>query len=297
MPESVPCELFESRVDYITATSLYHKCSDNSEMEHAALLAESLLCEERDRGNDVRKFRFMNFDGVTSGQASVGISPEGYLFRLSGECAGRNWNRVYDVSTNVSRLDLAATIRLTDQWRDMSYVHHGEALRYQDVHAPHLKVTRIDGGKFGNSLMIGSRASDAYGRIYDKFAESRQDHYLDCWRYEVEFKRSRALSKAAQLSAHDGQPDTAAEIALEWFSRVIERPIQVSIARAMPGRFQAPSDDQRRIQWMTNCCRGSVQKLLANGKCEELLNALGIDRAALESVGYLRLRPWRGGPY
>jgi hypothetical protein len=37
-------------------------------------------------------------------------------------------------------------------------------------------------------VYIGSRASDVFVRIYDKFEESKQEEYKDCVRFEVEIK-------------------------------------------------------------------------------------------------------------
>ena len=292
--QPIAAQLVESRVDYITATCLLDKLMDGSELVMADALADDLLTEQERRGNDVRRFHLMGFDGLASGQVSVGKSELGFLFRISGETAGARWQDVYDLSTNVSRLDVAATYELKGAWLDLSRVHHAEALDYQKRTAPRMKVTRIDGGKDGCSLLIGSRVSDEYGRCYDKELESKDEAYQNCWRYEVEFKRDAANLAASELAARSSDPLAPAVMASRWFARRRISPPQLSEGCCFTRSSQQPSDDLRRLRWFRAGCRGPAQKLIASGKGKELLIALGLNSDVLSGLGYIR-RPTTEG--
>jgi len=273
---SVAMRLVESRVDWITGTMMLHKATTPDPIECSLQLADELITNERRKGNQLRRWSFSGFDGLTSGQVSVGQSGQGMIYRLSGDAARDNWQKVHAVATNISRLDVAATYELQKEWRDMSYVHWLEAMDYQRKHNPRMRVTRIDGGKFGRTLTIGSRSSDAYGRIYDKHAESKREEYRDCWRYEVEFKRSQAVQAAQLLADSPGRPAQAAEVASGWFRTRGCSHIEVPTDQTLPCSSQQPSEDARRLRWLRMGVRGSVQRLIETGHKDEVLQALGI---------------------
>lgn len=278
---SIPNTLIESQVDWMTSTLLHRHVTDDSHAESALAIASKLLNEQETRGNDMRPFRLSTFEGLSCGQVAVGQSQSGFLFRLSGSAARDHWIELYPFVTNISRFDVCATIRLDGPWRDLSYIHLQEARDYQREHSPRLRVTRIDGGRHGNSLLIGSRASDAFGRIYDKGAESGSQAYQDCWRYEVEFKRSLARHVADDLATDQKDVDRAAAIALEWFRRRNCSPVRyIMVESGNPAPAQR-SDDDRRLTWFALQVAPSLARLASRGRLENALAALRVPRAAL----------------
>lgn len=272
----VPTELIESRVDYLTATCLKDQLHEGQSFERALQWAYDMVQIEHRRGNDLQPWRSDSFEGMRSGQICVGRNEHGLLFRLSGEMAATNWRAVHRDATNISRIDCAATVRLTDRWCDLSRVHHEEALQYQKLSSPHLRVTRIDGGKHGNTLNIGSRASNGYGRIYDKAAESKLEHYQDCWRYEVEFKKEAALFTAACLAEGSCDGLAPAAIAARWLQRRGVRPHYSSSDHVGSPAPQRVSDDDRRLAWVLGSVRPLIAGLISRGRHDEVMVALGL---------------------
>lgn len=269
-------ELVESRVDYLTATCLNDSLHEGQDFDRALQLGYDLVETEHRRGNDKHPWQSQSFQGVRSGQVCVGRSERGLLFRLSGQLAADHWRDVYRDATNVSRVDCAATVRLTGNWRDLSRVHHDEALQYQKEHSPKLRVTRVDGGKHGCTLNVGSRSSNAYARIYDKSAESGLPEYDDCWRYELEAKKDYALLVAARLSADNDDGLCPAAIACGWLERRgVSTPWNPRVVLINMGP-RASSDDQRRLSWYTSTVAPGVQSLIAKGKLNEVILALGL---------------------
>lgn len=269
-------ELIESRVDYLTATCLTDSLHEGQSFDRALEFAYDMVETEHRKGNDKKLWKSESFEGFRSGQICVGRNERGLLFRLSGALAAEHWRTVYRDASNVSRIDCAATVRLTDRWRDLSQVHHLEALDYQREHSPKLRVTRIDGGKHGNTLNVGSRSSNAYARIYDKSAESGLEQYEDCWRYELEAKKAYALQVAMRLGSEERDGLGPAAIAFGWLHRHGVRPPSIGRLYGITMPVTAESDDSRRLNWLMSTIKPGVQSLIARGKLTEVLNALGM---------------------
>lgn len=276
-------ELIESRVDYLTATCQENQTHEGQSFERLLDWAYDALAVEHRRGNDMVPWRSESFEGMKSGQLCVGRNERGLLFRASGEFAARHWRTIYRDATNVSRIDCAATIRLTDRWSDLSRVHHDEVLQYQKERSPHLRVTRIDGGKHGNTLTVGSRSSEGYGRIYDKWLESGIEEYQDCWRYEVEFKKKAALFKAAYLATEECDALLPAAIALKWFQARGARSVQLPRQCVDTSTPYKATDDNRRLAWVSRSVAPLVQLLIDNGRQAEVIEALGLSGMLLTS--------------
>lgn len=284
--------LVESRVDYLTASVMLDKLASGEEVERSRTIAAKLLMQQESAGNDVRRWASHSFKGFQVGQLCYGESGTGMLFRVSGDAARDNWESIYDVSTNVARLDVAATVKLNGAWSDMSRVHLDEARQYQREHSPKLKVTRIDGGKHGCTLNIGSRSSDAFGRIYDKEAESKNEAWQDCWRYEVEFKRSMAEQAAALLSDASIEQVDPAALAFSWLARRIKVPEGLlNLPCNITARPLQPSDSARTLRWVRTGVKPSVRRLIERGMLRDVLAALGIHSDMLASAGYVLQPP------
>lgn len=282
------CEVIENAVDWITATALYQKEDCAVSGERCATLASRLLLQEEQKKNRMRTWSMMGFKGFACGQVQCGIGGQGYLFRLSGEVAATHWREVYALSTNVSRVDCQFTVRHDGAWIDRAVYHADEVRRYQREKAPHMKVTLIDGGKHGRSLCIGSRASTQYGRIYDKEKESKLECYRDCWRYEVEFKKSAAEFVCAELAAEDPPGSSPGSQVAKWMERRQINPGQLLMDVALPCSHKKSSDALRSLEWFRRCVKPSVDRCLAWGSSRETLDALGIDGATLRALGWQR---------
>ena len=278
----------ESRVDWLTATSLLQHWTDESTPERVSTYAEKMLHEEEARGNRIRHQSLFGFHGLASGQAFVGKSAQGYLFRLSGEAAAERWHDVYHLSTNVSRLDTALTIKRDGDARDFTRIHEQEARDYARQSSPRMKVTRIDSGTRGRTLNIGSRSSDAYGRIYDKGAESKRAEYQDCWRYEVEWKRGLAKQAASLLCGCDGLAVSPGEMSAGWFSTLRVGLPQCRCSSSLPSSPGRPTEVERSLQWFRAAGRGSGAFLIERGMIQDLLAALGLTADVLASAGYFK---------
>lgn len=267
-------EVLEAGVDYVTASSFESKLGEGQSAKRFMERGLYALEEQMSLGNDKLPWSMAGFMGYRSGQAAVAYVGEAVLIRLSGECARRHFDAVYADATNVSRLDLMATYRLTGAWRDLSLVHLQEVREYADRYKPKMHVRRIDGGKHGNTLVLGRRISDWWGRIYDKHAESGLEYYRDCWRYEVEIKRRAAARVAQGLELGTSDKLTSFEAGAQWLrSNGVSLPGSGSPGLRNGGVIP-PSNDGRRLAWLRDSVRSTVKLLCSHGLRAEVETAL-----------------------
>jgi DNA relaxase NicK len=127
------------------------------------------------------------------------------------------------------------------------------------------------------TVYLGSRTSERYGRVYDKLAESRDEHYRHCWRWEVEVKGEPAGNLADRLV---DAPDAAGQmLALlsDYFSTAgVAPPL---IVPRLGERWQIATrstDDARRLRWLAEQVRPVLDGLTARGWGTDARSALGL---------------------
>lgn len=135
------------------------------------------------------------YTGKRVRHATLQHNGERDLLSVSGERA-RSTILLCKDGDNASRLDIQITFKLEGETAD-EYLRRAER---QAENAPSIRGVRptldhyVSNGKY-QTLYIGSPKSDVRIRIYDKFAESKEERYQGCVRYEVQYrnKPSKAL--------------------------------------------------------------------------------------------------------
>lgn len=239
-------------------------------------VARLSLEDEVASGNEVKRWRGLGYAGLSAGAVSYGIGPQGTLVRLSSGVAQRDWQKVYAVADNCTRLDLQVTTRFALSSTEVIAECWSMVKSHWEKHR-HLRQPEVHCGPHGpHSISIGSRASDRCGRIYDKGHESKLDHYKNAVRLEGEFKGRVSKVLAAKLSPtpcelSDVGPHVLAllqksSIDLELFS---QRPVQTCCPKK-------PSDAVRRLRYLHTAIRPLIMTLIAQGMEREVLEALGL---------------------
>jgi len=157
--------------------------------------------------------------------------------------------------------------------------------------------------KGGGTLYVGSRSSDAFGRLYDKGAllntqlpGTRQIPIAQLWRAEIEYKakRARAAWEASQALANGVARRTfIADTVLTWFQN---HGVYLPIMPTSPSIVSVASracDDIRTIKWFHEQVRPAILRVSENGLEKEALAALGLG-VAISALAEVR---WVGeGP-
>lgn len=136
----------------------------------------------------------------------------------------------------------------------------------------------------GGTLYVGSRASDIFGRMYDKGAHLGGD-IPPCmlWRYEVEYKRHPARAVAASLWGPSTSADDRRSIILknvETFYR--EHGVPVPFAppaddvHSVVRYGTRQQDDEKTLRWLTQQVQPAVLRLSLGGRAQRVAECLGL---------------------
>lgn len=280
MLHSNSTEFKEIGVDYITATAAGPRRERTLE-EFGSWIVE----EEVSKGEVCKPWRFSAYRGLSVPSAAYGRREDGGILRLSKHCAAEHWQQATSLATNVSRLDVQCTVvgplGPTEQLRR----HLKEAKGATRGKGKELQL-KYFGGRHGiESLALGSRSSDRYLRVYDKFAESELEAYRNCLRYEVEFKNGLAWDRANLL-------DSSAlyqRYIIAWvFELAHVRALRLDRATwlssmtdsSLTGISRRPLADSGRLQnklsWARFGVRPMVQEFIKAGRLHEIIDALGL---------------------
>lgn len=264
-------ELVSVGVDWLTCTY-----ADRISGQWAATRAVHLLQAEKRAGNDMVPWGMAGFKGWKAGHIQCGERGDEFIVRLGGEVAAMEWSKFYKRCSNVSRIDIQVTTRSALEPRLRIRKYHQQARRFKkkNPHGPAVSLYIGDGD--ASTLYIGQRSSNRFGRIYDKGAQSKLDHWKGSVRAEVELKNELAGVCADALIAQ-AEPTNRIGSECSQFFRDRGVPLETNWRDgATSSCSQEPTDHQRRLSWFQAAGRGAAQKLIADNMGEELLRALGL---------------------
>jgi hypothetical protein len=205
-------QLLSSGVDWITCTQEHGK---EGKLLYAA--AAAAVDEEESRGNDVKQGMWQGYDITRCGGAMVGMRADTVVAQLTGSAADAYWSNLLPHARNVSRLDFQCTGRYRPAMPALAWDS------YRDIPERPFDRGRPRGCGIiahktrGDTLMLGSRASAAYGRHYDKGVESGEEEPGRIWRWEIELKRDIARSTAISMAGmEDPSPFITSQV-WSWF--------------------------------------------------------------------------------
>jgi len=238
--------LASSGIDYCTATG--RTKGSQVFLREIGLI---LIGQQRLAGARIRPWRAYGYEGVGGGAVSLGTGDHGTILRLSGGIAATYGGKVCRYADSVSRIDLQSTVRF---YRDVPRLdrHHAcEVRRAASAGGRKRNTTHLITGGKGNTLNIGSRASNYYGRIYDKHRESGDAAYRNCWRYELEVKGDASTPLARRMAEAESPEAEAAAVVHGWFSRAGCRVrYGPGLANPLAQIGAVDSDAARFLAWM-----------------------------------------------
>lgn len=258
-------------VDYITATA---KDRDAAVALHA--VGSSLFRVQRDFGNNARAWGMHGFSGFACGSVQVGTRDDEVCVRLSSDSAQRSWRDVVQAAQNVSRIDLQVTIQVQ---RDVAKVidRYKRAARRDSVKSHNKKRVRwVQEHHGGYTLYLGNRQSNVFGRIYDKYEESKLDQFRSCVRFEAQYQSKLALWIANDLNGTNSSKPRIASYVSQFFDG---RGVHLEVPYKDTARYSCSrprSDADRNLQWLSDAVKPCVLRLMSQGLGEEVFRALGL---------------------
>jgi DNA relaxase NicK len=263
-------EVMEAGVDYLTISALPHQVA-------VIKKAAAKLCGQRERlGDQGKSSSALGYDGIQVGPVFFGIREDNRgLLRVSGPTAGEAFALVGKLGLHFTRIDIQMTIRpaggLDNPDLAKTVLRESNERRAAKPVKNYAHVRLIDGNGRGDTAMIGSRSSGRYGRIYDKAAESGDERYDRCWRYELEFKQEYADEVRDILSQCVDVEGAVVDI-IHTQMHIWEVPSFINRAhsKALRGAPSLPTDNERSLHWLRTQVLPTYKRLQEAGMQAEL---------------------------
>lgn len=275
----------ESRLDWLTLT-----CTDDRKRLPFFNLGLELVKLAESGNLPARDWHWKGYDGRHAKGCTFGRRGDSDILQLSGLFADQWFDVAWEHADNCTRLDLAVTVKVGGDVGTVIGDHERECLAWKSEKPRTLSVGLIKQEGSPQTLYLGKRVSDQFGRIYDKFVESGEPQYESCVRYEVEIKGALAERACAWLASSGDRADCICDYLHKYCVRRGLRPKFGSLGRTVPINTIRPvSDSSTRLAWLASSCAPVVKRLLPTVGTEPILAALGFPLSARELVqlGYL----------
>lgn len=232
-------------------------------------------------GSDLKPWHWNGYDGASSGHAAYGTRQDGAYIRLSAGVSAVWWRDVFTIARRCARLDVQVTIDGIRAGRDLAREAKLMAGRAPAQRGRPVEWAYTQTRSKGATTYVGSRTSESFLRLYDKGAEAKIGHLTGLWRYEMETKDDRAGAVARALMNQPAGDTVAAGLVYHTFSRRGVRPAFACPAEAPDVEHtHDQSDDERRLRWLRDHVRKTVNRLIAAGLEAEVRTALGLAATA-----------------
>lgn len=284
MPDSIISPR-ECRLDWLTLTS-----SDPVKRNQFLDFGAQILNTADQGSTEVRPWRWKGYAGLHKGKITFGRRDDSDIVQLTQDFAWVYFNEFWSLTQNCTRLDLCVTVDLEGELGDYIKQHHDEINAYREANRPALGVQLIYGNGKPQTCNVGSRTSDLFGRIYDKWAESHDETYRHSIRYEVEVKGAAAERCFTTLATATDRPSWIRDVVFQYFLKRGTRPYFGGVDPSVSLNTVRPvTTDATRLKWLAESVRPTVQRLLSVEKPETILAALGFPRSISELVRLRKL--------
>ena len=269
---SHPAKVVSAGIDWVTAT-----CRRGNHGTLLTVLAKRWRDIHESEGHRVKPWEWQGYRGHSMDSISSGTRDDGTIIRLSGDLARQRAPQLLALVDNVSRLDVQVTVQEQPPSTNFAMVGLAAAQRDPRVRAGITRTSLIQSTPVGTTAYIGSRVSGRHFRIYDKSAESNGVYPPGCWRFEIEYKGSRAISVGERLRSVS-RPDEACREVVEqaFWDYGVELPC---VALPSGWRDSSPrmeTTDERRLRWLETCIAPVVGRMMESFDRRTVLKALGV---------------------
>lgn len=267
-----PQQILESQIDWVTCTVRAGQRAQVISGRVAAWQHQMSLEGFKSSGFQSRFYKGLSCGGVTFGQRDSDC-----LLTLSGVSAGRWGATAVTWADNISRLDVQVTLRDTDISHDWARYVDRLAGTLPEVKAGTLTTRLYAKRPRGITSYIGDGASDRLLRCYDKHAESNGEYPLGSWRWEVQYRKARAMAVARKLLTGSALPqECLGAVCAAYASYRIDVPTICLPIDWKDAGVAHTSDDARRLEWLKRSVAPMIDRIRDNTSTDVVLDALGL---------------------
>jgi hypothetical protein len=263
--------LIDAGVDWITATRPVGEGAYQFED-----VQECLIDEQRVAHRDIRRATLRDYVGWRGQHLFVGMREQDLLVVASADVAARHWQNIAHSARNVSRLDLQASVWTHGEQPALARMAYQKLLRSPVKRGRPRSFTLIRTHPQGETLNVGKRQSDSYGRFYDWSSAHKQGQPCTIWRYEVEYKRRYASGHSNTLLTTDDPRTHIAHVVHAWWSQRGVRPTwSINESRFSNGAALV-EPDRDALEWFRTSVSKTVRKAINRHGLRAVLDALNL---------------------
>lgn len=262
-------------VDYLTVTT-----RDNKTSPQLLARAARLMARVHTEGHSPKNWRWMGYSGYQTASFRYGVRGDEGIVVLSSEMAREHWREFTNAGSRVTRIDLAVTVRLYEQYKSLAKDMYQEAMK-----ANARLYGYVERSIGGSTLYVGSRESERFGRLYDKGAHLGEEAGWT-WRYEVEVKKPLSSYLAQSLFASDDVPSFIVSYVHDFFTLRNVAPVfdksDYKYIIESEGRIQTR---EKQLHWLRTSVAPTVSRLIELEGEEKVLGALNLGQYLLNLQG------------
>jgi len=257
-------------VDYVRLA-----CTDHSAFEQWASIVRPEYASEEMYGRKPHDRWILGYYGRVAEHAFLGKNQSGCMVQLSGPLAWERWHELELGRARCTRLDLQVTWPVAGDVGEYVREMYQVGQLHKTVGHRGASLQIVDTPEGAKMLTVGSRQSMLYGRLYDKYRESKEEAYKDCARWEIEVKSDAAVDLYAHLRANRGESGLVRAIVKDFWERRGMAPFWETY-EGMEGRppTKRTKTDETKLAWLATQVNPVLQKLAERGKLEEAIRAL-----------------------
>jgi DNA relaxase NicK len=239
----------------------------------------------------VQPWTFSGYQGFRTRGLQWGERPDSTIVRLSSDEARWNWWEFYELSENVTRVDWQVTHRTALSPFKRVLAHHRQARKYWRKRRDGPTITMITDDRQGATLYLGKRSSRLLLRCYNKHAESMDQRYEGCVRYEVEMKGELGKFMMLKLSSGiDPLPGIISQVHQMFHERGVVPEFAKEVLPFACEWSRKATDVDRKRQWLRNQVQPTVSFLIGHFGMAAVAEDLGLSEFASASHNYYQ--PW-----
>lgn len=266
----IATELKDVGIDYLRLTT-------NDEEAAASLLEASriILIEDERLGYKVQPGGQIGFYGRRGRHCFFGRRQDWSMLQVSGFQAREHTNMLLRQRSRATRIDLQITLHAGTAKQLLMESSLDGSIRQRPENGKKWKTKEIREDSKLQTIYIGKRASEWFGRIYDKYEESGKEEYKDCVRFEIEIKGDAAKEVWAALQQSDSPRMLAYSIVRQWYEKhgvlLPPPPFGDTSFRHAP---KEKHNEDRKLAWLQRMVSGTVAQLCATGHWFPVFEAL-----------------------
>jgi DNA relaxase NicK len=265
------CKVRSASVDWLTCTGT----TSDSQAELWKHGLRLLQAGERE-GEKSSRWHANAYVGWKGPHFAMGARHDSVCLQLSSFQAEDQWRDSVRAAENITRLDLAVDTYFDPPVPALSAKIYRDARHMPSVNGKPPKKTLYVDTEGGSTLYIGARASENFGRLYDKGAKEKACPSGTWWRWEVEFKGRVACVHADALVHRDDHAVAIVREVAHWFSRRTGHSYTSSDEPLTVVGSRPPSTLERQLHWLASGVRPTVAILIERVGLERVLCALGL---------------------